>query len=154
MLPGPAVDSILVSTWLQRTIPGHASTFQRLSDSSRYIHDHITLACRLLSFQVLLFFFLMFLLFIFERERVHEWVRGREREGQRILSGLCTDNSEPDVGLEPTNCEMMSWAEVGCSTEPPRRPVPLQLLKGELGPVAPFSLGWNEDLEVSGELQC
>ena len=31
---------------------------------------------------------------------------GREREGQRIQSGLCADSRQPDVGLELTNHEI------------------------------------------------
>ena len=34
--------------------------------------------------------------------------RGREREGQRIQSRLCSDSTEPDVGLELTNCEIVT----------------------------------------------
>ena len=30
----------------------------------------------------------------------------RERERERIPSRLCTDASEPDVGLKPMNCEI------------------------------------------------
>ena len=30
---------------------------------------------------------------------MHKWGRGRERGRQRILSRLCTDSTEPDVGL-------------------------------------------------------
>ena len=34
---------------------------------------------------------------------------GAEREGkQRIPSRLCADSSEPDVGLELMNCEIMT----------------------------------------------
>ena len=52
-----------------------------------------------------------------ERERQHARVgRGRER-GQRILSELCADRSELDSGLELTNHEIMTWAEVGCLTD-------------------------------------
>ena len=32
----------------------------------------------------------------------------REREEQRIQSRLCADNTEPDVGLEFTNSEIMT----------------------------------------------
>ena len=43
-------------------------------------------------------------LFIFrERERR----RGRGRERERIPSSLCAVSTEPDVGLDPTNCEIM-----------------------------------------------
>ena len=33
---------------------------------------------------------------------------GAERGGQRIRSRLCADSREPDVGLEPTNYEIMT----------------------------------------------
>ena len=55
-------------------------------------------------------------LFIFERELK----RGRHRAGQggqRIRRGPYTDSTEPNMGLELTNCEMMTWAEVGRSTD-------------------------------------
>ena len=42
---------------------------------------------------------------------------GAERGGQMIQSRLCADSSEPDVGLELTNCEMMTCGEVRCSTD-------------------------------------
>ena len=44
-----------------------------------------------------------------ERERAGEGQRERERE--RIPSRFCTVSTEPDVGLEPTNSEIMTWAE-------------------------------------------
>ena len=53
------------------------------------------------------YLFLFFNCFILLRD----WMG--EGRGQRIQSGLC----EPSVGLEPTNCEMVTWAEVGCSTD-------------------------------------
>ena len=56
-------------------------------------------------------FYLMFFLFL---ERTSGG--GAERRGQRILSGLCTDSSEPNVRLELMNHEIMKWAEAGCST--------------------------------------
>ena len=35
--------------------------------------------------------------------------RGEEhRDGERIPSRLHTDSMEPDAGLEPTNCEIMT----------------------------------------------
>ena len=39
-------------------------------------------------------------------EREHEQGRGREQE--RIPSRLHTISAEPDVGLEPTNCKIMT----------------------------------------------
>ena len=36
---------------------------------------------------------------------------GADREGERIPSRLCTVSAKPNVGLEPTNCEIMTGAE-------------------------------------------
>ena len=47
----------------------------------------------------------------FERERE------RERERKRIPSRLCIVSTEPHAGLELTNCEIWSWAEVECLTD-------------------------------------
>ena len=44
-------------------------------------------------------------IYLFLREHEQGW--GGERGGQRIRSRLCTD-SEPDVGLESMNCEIMT----------------------------------------------
>ena len=50
----------------------------------------------------------------FERERKreteHEWGRGRERGRHRIGSRLQAlgVSIEPDTGLEPTNCKIMT----------------------------------------------
>ena len=47
-------------------------------------------------------------MFIYFQEREHARVgAGREREGYRG-SELCADSREPDVGLEFTNCEIMT----------------------------------------------
>ena len=64
--------------------------------------DHITLflaVCSLVNF-------LKMFLFIFERDSISRG--GAEIEGQRIRSGLCTDGSEPDVGLELMTCKIMT----------------------------------------------
>ena len=45
-----------------------------------------------------------------ERENKHEQERGRERRG-RIPSRLRAVSTEPDAGLELTNCKTMTWAE-------------------------------------------
>ena len=50
-----------------------------------------------------------FYLFIFERGSVSGG--GAERGGQRVQSGFRVDSTEPDVGLEPVNREIMTWAE-------------------------------------------
>ena len=49
---------------------------------------------------------LSFLKFIYsEREQAGG---GAEREGERIPSRLLTVSAEPDAGLEPSNCEIMT----------------------------------------------
>ena len=45
----------------------------------------------------------------FETER--EWGRGRERRRERIPSKLHAVGTEPDAGLNLTNCEIMTSAE-------------------------------------------
>ena len=39
-------------------------------------------------------------------------LRERERETERILSRLYAVGTEPNVGLDLMNCEIMSWAEI------------------------------------------
>ena len=38
--------------------------------------------------------------------------RKRERERERILSRLCTDRAEPDMGIEPMNREIKTRAGI------------------------------------------
>ena len=48
-----------------------------------------------------------------EIERAQEgWGVDPGRGAQRIRSGLCADNSEPDTGAQLMNCEIMTWAQV------------------------------------------
>ena len=60
----------------------------------------------------------MFYLFLRQRETEHE--QGRvEREGDtesEAGSRLRTVSTEPDAGLEPTNCDIVTRAEVGRPT--------------------------------------
>ena len=61
-------------------------------------------------------------MFSFERERERECASrgGAEREGDtesEAGSGLRAVGTEPDAGLEPTNREIMSRAEVGRPTD-------------------------------------
>ena len=56
----------------------------------------------------------------FERDRVWAGEGQREREGDtesEAGSRLWTVSTEPNVGLEPTNCEIMTRAEVGSPTD-------------------------------------
>ena len=60
-----------------------------------------------------------------ERESEQEWGRGREREGDtksEAGSRLWAVSIEPNAGLELMSREIMTWAEVGCLTEPSRHP--------------------------------
>ena len=76
------------------------------------------------SWEILFFYF--FNIYFWERETVRqkhketEWGGGgAERQGDtesEVGSRLWAVNTESDVGLEHTNCEIMTWAEVGCST--------------------------------------
>ena len=56
-----------------------------------------------------------FLKFIL-RERAWKQGRGRERGRKRIPSRLHAVSAEPNVGLDPMNCEIMTWAEIKSQT--------------------------------------
>ena len=43
-----------------------------------------------------------------ERNRECKQGRGKERGRERIPSRICTVSTEPDVGLKPMNCEIMT----------------------------------------------
>ena len=51
-------------------------------------------------------------IYFWGKERAHKPRRDRERARERIPSGLHTVSTEPDVGLDPTNCETMTWAKL------------------------------------------
>ena len=62
-----------------------------------------------------IFFLLMF---IFERDRV--WAGEGQREGDTECeagSRLQAVSTEPDAGLEPTDCKIMTWTKVGHVTD-------------------------------------
>ena len=114
-------------------------------------------------FECLYFIYLcIFLMFIFERERErdrkigYEQGRGREREGDtesEVGSTLWAVSTEPNTGLELTDCKIMTWAKVGHSTnwatEVPQSWIPLKGIQlwgrystlGSLG----GSVGWAAD---------
>ena len=59
-------------------------------------------------------------MFIFEREKQSMSGGGAEREGDtepEAGSGLWAVGTEPEMGLEPTDREIMTWAEVGRLTD-------------------------------------
>ena len=58
--------------------------------------------------------------FIFETERDRAWTGEGQREGDtesETGSRLWAVSPEPDAGLELTDCEIMTWAEVGRLTD-------------------------------------
>ena len=58
-------------------------------------------------------------IYFWDRERQSMNGGGAEREGDtdsEAGSRLWAVSTEPNAGLELTNCEIMTWAEVGCST--------------------------------------
>ena len=78
--------------------------------------------------------------------RKKQSMRGRDRERERERQNLkqapgSTVSTELNVGLELTSHEIMTWAEVGCSTEPPRCPESCDLKSAVLA--RPF---WGGDI--------
>ena len=66
-------------------------------------------------FFIFIYFVIIVLMFIFDRERQRQRQRERERETDTKSgagSRLWAVSTEPDAGLQPTNCEIMTWAEV------------------------------------------
>ena len=57
-------------------------------------------------------------LFLRQRDTEHEWGRGRKRGRQNLKqTRLRAVSTEPDMGLELMNHEIMTWAKVGCLTD-------------------------------------
>ena len=59
-------------------------------------------------------------MFIFQRERQSVNRGGAKREGDtesKAVSRLCAVSTEPDTGLELTDHEIMTLAEVRCLTD-------------------------------------
>ena len=58
-------------------------------------------------------------IYFWERERERERRGGTEREEDtesEASSRLPAGSTEPNVELEPTNHEIMTWAKIGCLT--------------------------------------
>ena len=61
-------------------------------------------------------------IYFWERERQRQSVSGGGAErkgdtGSKAGSRLWVVSTEPKAGLEPMNCEIMTWAEVGSLTD-------------------------------------
>ena len=59
--------------------------------------------------------------FLWKRKKERSWMskqrEGRQRGRQRLWNRLCTSSAKANVELEPTNCEIMTWAEVRHTTD-------------------------------------
>ena len=60
----------------------------------------------------ILFFSIIYL--FWEKESMSDG--GAEREGEGILSRICTDSAEADVGLNLMNLKILAWAETKSRT--------------------------------------
>ena len=106
---------LTVSSWLP-SIPRVWSIYY-----FHFIRLQITLLQKLherymlIKHQVIFLNFFLLHLFIFERAQVGEEQRENETESE-AGSRLWTVSTEPLVGLELTNREIMTWAKVGPST--------------------------------------
>ena len=66
------------------------------------------------------YLFIFFYVYFWEWETEREWGRGRERDihtEPQAGSRLRAVSTEPDMGLEPMNREIMTWVEVGRLTD-------------------------------------
>ena len=79
------------------------------------ISSDIELRISLSFFKVYLFIYLFIYLFMYlfwERARACLWAGEGQRGRERIPSRLCTVDTGPDVALDLTDCEIMTWAEI------------------------------------------
>ena len=134
----PSAQSLMRGSnpWTARLLPGWSWTFNRLRHPGApectffYAIDGHSLQSafefHIISYisphyEIFLFKFLFnFYLFLRERRRESMSRGGAESEGDtesKAGSRLWAVSTEPDTGLELTNCEIMTWAEVRCSTD-------------------------------------
>ena len=68
-----------------------------------------------------------------------KWVgeEQRERERERIPSRLCIVSTEPDAGLELTNCEIVTWAQIKGLMLKPTEPARCSSNISDSDPVVP-----------------
>ena len=66
---------------------------------------------------IFIFFLNFFNVYLFLRQRETEHERGRGRHRMEAGFRLWAISPEPDVGLELTDREIVTWAEVGRSTD-------------------------------------
>ena len=70
------------------------------------------------------------LIYFWEKDKEWEWKRSREGEEDREseAGSVLSVQSLPDAELKPTNCKIMTWAKVGCSTDWSTPQAPLLLV--------------------------
>ena len=83
--------------------------------------DNVINVNQILFFNSILFIYLFLYLFSFEKQWDKAWAgegqRQEETQNLKQTPGFeKAVSTEPDAGLEPMNCEIMTWAEVGRST--------------------------------------
>ena len=57
-------------------------------------------------------FFFKFIFLFWERERTWAGEDQRDRERERIPSRVCAISPKSDMGIDPMNCKIMTWAEI------------------------------------------
>ena len=135
-----------LQSWLTKTGVGVRGRESCCRLSSRYVpgalniwfhllHSFINLQLLTLTDQVreisgkdlVIIFLLMFIYLFGERESMCKQGRGRERWDRDTIPGrFCTVSTEPSAGLDVTNHEIMTSAEIKSDTqptEPPRCPL-------------------------------
>ena len=77
---------------------------QRLSTFGGVVQEQFSKVTELSVDFILFYFVLMFIYLLWERESARR--EGAEREGERITDGIL------ESGIDPTNCEITTWAKI------------------------------------------
>ena len=125
--PDVGLDPMMVRSW------------PALKSGVRCLTDWVTqVPLKILFYFIKKKFFLTFIHF-FEREWVGE---GRTPTQSKAGSSLWAVSTEPNVSLELTNHEIVTWAKVGCLTDwATQAPLKILFFKWSLHPM------WGSDLQ-------
>ena len=77
-----------------------------------YGHLQVFLEKNVFRRSLIIFFNVFYFIFESEKERESKQGKGRERGTQNPKQPPGSELSEPDMGLQPMNCEIMTRAEV------------------------------------------